>query len=183
MAYGDFKDLTRRTASDKILCDKAFNIAKNLNADGYRRGLASMVYEFSDKKSALLAEKTAFGGAIKNENILNKELAEELSKPITKKFNKRKVQSPFIDNIWDVDLANMQLISKLNKRIRFLCVINIFSKYAWVIPLKDKKAIKITNAFQKILGEFNRTTNKILLDKGSEFYNRSMKSWLEKKLL
>ena len=127
MAYGDFKDLTRRAASDKILCDKVFNIAKYPNADGYRRGLASMVYEFSDKKSALLADKTAFGGAIKNENILNKELAEELRKPIIKKFNKRKVQSRFIDNIWGVDLANMQLMSKLNKRIRFFCVLLIFS--------------------------------------------------------
>ena len=59
-----------------------------------------------------------------------------------------KVQSPFIDNIWGADLANMQLISKFNIGICFLlCVIDIFSKYAWVIPLKDKKIITITNAF------------------------------------
>ena len=86
-----------------------------------------------------------------------------------------------LDNIWGADLADMQLISKFNKGIRFLlCVTIIFSKYAWVIPLKDKKGITITNAFQKILDESNRKPNKIWVDKGSEFYNRSMKSWLEK---
>ena len=75
----------------------------------------------------------------------------------------------------------MQLISKSNKGFRFLlCVIDIYSKYACVIPLKDKKEITITNAFQKILKESNRKPNKIWVDKGIEFYNRSMKSWLEK---
>ena len=74
----------------------------------------------------------------------------------------------------------MQL-SKFNKGIHFLlCVIDIYSKYAWVIPLKDKKVITITNAFQKILDESGRKPNKIWVDKGSEFYNRSMKSWLQK---
>ena len=75
----------------------------------------------------------------------------------------------------------MQLISKVNKRFRFLLrVIDIYSKYASVIPLKDKKGITITNAFQKILKESNRKPNKIWVDKGSEFYNRSMKSRFEK---
>ena len=75
----------------------------------------------------------------------------------------------------------MQLISKFNKGFRFLlCVINIHSKYAWVIPLKDKKRISITNDFQKILDDSKRKPNKIWADKNSEFYNRSMESWLEK---
>ena len=75
----------------------------------------------------------------------------------------------------------MQLISKFNKGFRFLlCVTDIYSKYAWVIPLKDKIGITITHAFQKILDESNCKPNKIWVDKGSEFYNRSMKSWLEK---
>ena len=75
----------------------------------------------------------------------------------------------------------MQLISKFNKEFRFLlCIIDIYSKYAWVIPLKDKKEITITSSFQKILQESNRKPNKILFDKGGEIYNRSMKSWLEK---
>ena len=74
----------------------------------------------------------------------------------------------------------MQLISKFNKGFRFLlCVIDIFSKYAWVVPLKDKKGITITNAFQKILKESNRKPNKIWVDKGSEFYNNSVKKWFK----
>ena len=78
------------------------------------------------------------------------QLAEQLHEPIIRKFNKRKVQSPFIDNVWGADLADTQLISKFNKGIRFLlCVIDIFNKYAWVLPLKDKRGITITNAFKK----------------------------------
>ena len=125
--------------------------------------------------------KKTSGSGIKNENIHNNELAEELHKPIIRKFKKRKIQSPFIDSIWGVDLADMQLISKFNKGFRFsLCVIDIYSKYAYVIPLKNKKGITITNVFQKILKESNRKPNQIWVDKGSEFYNSLMKSWLEK---
>ena len=70
----------------------------------------------------------------------------------------------------------MQLVSKLNKGFRFLlCFIDIFSKYGWVILLKDKKGITITNAFQKILDESNCKPNKIWVDKGNKFYNKSMK--------
>ena len=82
MAYGYFKVLTRKTASDKILLDKAFNIAKNQKYDGYQHGLAWMVYKFFDKKSALLADKSSSFGALRNENMSNKKLAEELHKPI-----------------------------------------------------------------------------------------------------
>ena len=86
----------------------------------------------------------------------SKELAEELHKPIIRKFKKRKVHSSFIDNIWGGDLDNMQLISTFNKEFRFLlCVIDIFSEYEWVIPFKDKGGITVINAFQKILDEFN----------------------------
>ena len=75
----------------------------------------------------------------------------------------------------------MQLISKFNKGFRFLlCAIDIFSKYTWVVLLKDKKGVSIANAFQKILDDSKRNPNKIWVDKGSEFYIRSMKSWLEK---
>ena len=77
-------------------------------------------------------------------------LAEELYKPVIKKFEKRKAYSLFIVNIWCADLADMKLISKVNNRVCFvLCVYGIFSKYTWVIPLKDKKGIRVTNAFQK----------------------------------
>ena len=109
----------------------------------------------------------------------NKILAEELHKPVIKKFNKRKVYSQFRDNIWGVDLADMQSLSKKNKGIKYiLCAIDLFSKYAFVIPLKDKKGISIVNAFNKIIKQSNRKPNKIWIDQGSEFYNRVFKKWL-----
>ena len=118
---------------------------------------------------------------LKKKNISNKEIAEELYKPIIRKFKKRKVHSTLIENIWSTDLGDMLLMSKFNKGFRFLlCAIDIYSKYAWVIPLKDKKCITIINGFQKILDESNRKLNNIWVDKSSKFYNRSMKSWLEK---
>ena len=99
-----------------------------------------MVYKFSDKKSS--------GSGANNEIKQNIQLARELHKPIIKKFKKRKVYSSFRDNIWGADLADMQLLSKFNKGYRFLlCVIDIFRKYAWVIPLKDKKCVSIVTAF------------------------------------
>ena len=90
MAYGAFKDLTRRTASDKIFCDKAFNIAKNPKYDGYQRGLTSIVYNFFDKKFASLADKSATRSGIKNKKVSKKELAEELHKPLIKNSRKEK---------------------------------------------------------------------------------------------
>ena len=110
MAYGKAKDLMRRTQSDKILRDKAFNIASDPKYDGYRRGLASMLYKFFDKKSS--------GSGITNEP--NYQLAEELHKPIIRTFKKRKVYSSFRDNIWGVDLVGVQSLSKYNKRIKYL---------------------------------------------------------------
>ena len=112
---------------------------------------------------------------MKNENTSEQQLAEELRKPIVRKFNKRKVQSPFIEKIWGAILADMQLLSKFNNGFRFLlCVIDIYSKYAWVITLKDKKDTTITNAFQNILKESNPKPNKIWVNKGSDFYNKSI---------
>ena len=140
MAYGDFKDLTKRTAADKVLRNKAFNIAKGPKYDGFQRGLASMVYKFFDKRTkgsgvTMLANKSDIKSIPQNE-----QLADELHKPIIRKFKKRKVYSSFKDNIWAADLAYMQLISKFNIGFRFLlCVIDIYSKYAWVVPLQDKK--------------------------------------------
>ena len=131
-----------------------------------------MVYKFFDSKVS------GSGAKLIPEN---KQLTNELHKPIIRKFEKRKVYSRFKDNIWGVDLADMHLLSKYNKGIRFLlCVIDIFSKYAWVVPLKDKKGISIVKAFQIILKQSNskRKPNKILVDKGSEFYNAYFKKWL-----
>ena len=92
MAYGDFKDLARRTASDKVLRDKAFNIAKNPKYDGYQRGLASMVYKLFDKKSAGSGVNTHANESAQNEHPLNlamQQLPEELHKLIIKNFFKK----------------------------------------------------------------------------------------------
>ena len=168
-AYADHKDLINRTKPDKVLRDKAYNLASNPEYDGYQRGLASMIYKFFDKKSMRR-------GFVKDSSSI---LADELHKPFIKKFNKRKVYSQFKDNISGVDLADMQSLSRKNKNIKYLlCVIDLFSKYAFVVPLKDKKGISIVNAFDKIIKQSKRKPNKIWVDQGSEFYNNNFKKWL-----
>ena len=139
-AFSDSKDLTKRTFADKILKNKAFDIANDPKYDGYQKGLASMVYKFFDSKVSESGAKLT---------LQNEQLAEELHKPIIRKFEKRRVYSTFKDNIWGFDLADMQLLSKYNKGIRFLlCVIDIFSKYARVVTLKGKKGIILLKHFK-----------------------------------
>ena len=170
MAYGKSKDLVKRTQSDKVLKDKAFTIASNPKYGGYQRGLASMVYKFFDKKSK--------GSGTINEP--NYQLANELHKPIIKKFKKRKVYSLYRDNIWGVDLADIQSLSKYKNGIKYLlCAIDLFSKYAWVVPIKDKKGTSIVNVFKKILINSSRKPNKICVDQDSEFYYKSFKDFLK----
>ena len=84
----------------------------------------------------------------------NQQIADEIHKSIIIKFKKRKVYSAFKDNTWGVDLAYMQLTIKCNKGIKFLlCAIDLFSKNAWVVPLKDKKGVVIVNPHQNILND------------------------------
>ena len=133
-AYADHKDLLNRTKSDKVLRDKAYDRASNPEYDGYQRGLVSMVYKFFDKKS--------LGSGIKKDTTKSSSLilANEFHRPVIKKINKTKVYSQFKDNIWGVDLTDMQSLSKKNKGIKYLlCAIDLYSKYAFVVPLKDKK--------------------------------------------
>ena len=153
MAY-NFNDLKRRTFADKVLRDKAYNIANNLSRhNGYERAFAILVYSFFDEKTK--------GAGIKNEVKENQQLANENRKPIIRKFKKRKEYSSYRDNTWSADLADMQLISKYNKGIRYhLCDIDLFGKYAFVVPLKDKKGVSIVNAFQSILNNSKRKLNK-----------------------
>ena len=160
-AYADSKDLINRTKADKVLKYKAYNIGSNPKYDGYQRVLARMVYKFFDKKSmgSGTVEPSSLERIVKDGSLI---LADELHKPAIKKFNKRKVYSQFKDNIWGADLADMQALSKKNKDIKYLlCAIDLFSKYAFVVPLKDKKGISIVNAFNKIIKQSNRKPNKI----------------------
>ena len=130
-----------------------------------------MFYKFFDKKSS--------GSGIANETS-NYQLADELHKPIIRKFKKRKIYSFFRDNIWGVDLADMKSLSKYNKGNKhLLCAIDLFSKYAWVVHIKDKKGVSIVNAFQKIIAEGPRKPNKIWVDQDSEFYNNSFKDFVK----
>ena len=133
-AYADHKDLVNRTEADKILKDKACDIASNPEYNGYQKGLASMVYKFFDSKVAS-PDKKSVGSGINTIKSSFSILADELHKPIIRKFKKRKVYSQFKDNIWGVDLADMQSLSRKNKGIKYLlCAIDLFSKYAFVIP-------------------------------------------------
>ena len=128
-----------------------------------------MVYKFFDKKS--IRSGIAGTSSLK--------VSGELHKPVIKKVNKRKVYSQFKDNIWGVDLADTQSLNKENKDIKYLlCGMDLFSKYAFVVPLKDKKGTSITNAFNKMIKQSNRKPNKIWVDQGGEFYNHVFKRWL-----
>ena len=104
----------------------------------------------------------------------NYQLSNELHRQII-----RKVYSSFRDNIWGVDLADMQSLSKYHKGIKYLLrAIDIFSKYAWVVPLKDKRGISVVNAFQKIASKGCKS-NKIWVDQSGEFYNNLFKRFLK----
>ena len=108
----------------------------------------------------------------------NYQLANELHRQIIRKFKRRKVYSSFRDNTSGVDLDDMESLNKYNKGIKYLlCAIDLFSKYAWVVPLKDKRGISIVNAFQKIISK--RKPNKIWVDQGGEFYNKFLKRFLK----
>ena len=168
MAYGKLKDLTKRTQSDKVLREKAFKIASDPKIV-IKEDQLQWFTSFFDKKSS--------GSDVATEP--NYQLANELHRQIIRKFKRRKVYSSFRDNIWGVDLADMQSLSKYNKGIKYLlCAIDLFSKYAWVVPLKDKRGITIVNAFQKIISK-GRKANKMWFDQGGEFYNNLFKRFLK----
>ena len=115
--------------------DRAYEIAWNRGYDEYQRALASMFYKFLDKKTE--------SGAIATSKVgisVTDQLAEELHKPVTKKFKRRKVYARFKDNILAADLDEMESLSSKNKNVKYLlCDIDVFTRYLWVKPLKDKK--------------------------------------------
>ena len=114
-----------------------------------------------------------------SKNDWAQQLAEELHKPIRRKFKTRKVIVNHIDEIWSADLVFMDKLSKWNKGFKYLLtVIDVFSKFAWVIPLKDKKGSSITTAFADIIKKYKRKPKYLWVDKGSEFYNKTFKEWL-----
>ena len=124
-------------------------------------------------------DKTSSGSSI--DARPNYQLENKLHKQIIKKFKRRKFYSSFRDTIWGVDLADMRSLSKYNKGNEYLlCAIHLFSKYACVVPLKDKRGITIVNAFQNIISK-GRKPNKIWVDQGGEIYNNLFKRFLKMK--
>ena len=148
------KDLSRR-ATDKILCNKAFANASNQQYDEYQYGLHwIIVYFIKSQKYVPLRLKLC----------QTKELhqGEELHQSFIKNWKNEKYINPFKDNILGADLADMQLTSRFNKEIQFLLhLIDINSKYGWVVPLKDEKNITATNKFEKILNASGCKSNEI----------------------
>lgn len=130
---------------------------------------------------AIIGIKHKLGLGIKPTKIQwSNELADELHKMVRRKFQKRKVVSNQVDEIWAADLVEMQSFAKRNNGIRYLLmIIDIFSKYGWIIPLKTKTASEVTDAFQRIFKE-GRVPSKIWSDKGGEFYNKSLQNLLKK---
>ena len=146
---------------------RAYEIARNLEYDGYQRALASMGYMFFGRKT---------GSGIS----VNKQLTKELHKPRMKKFKRIIVYARYKDNFGAADLTEMESFSSKNKNVKYLlCVIDVFTKYAWVKPLKDKKGKTVLNAFIEIVIESNRKPNKFWVNQGREFYNKLMQEWLD----
>ena len=146
--------------------DRAYEISKTLEYDGYQRALASVVHKFFDKKIGF-------------EVSVNEQLLEELHKPGIKKFERRKICARFKDNIWTADLAEMESLSSKNRNVKYLlCVINFFIKNAWINSLKDKKGKTVLNAFKKTVNRSNNKPNESWLYQGREFCNKLMQEWL-----
>ena len=160
------KDLIKRTISDLILKDRAYEIARNRGYDGNQGHQPVWYISFLIRKKGPRAS-------------LSEQLAEEIPKPLTKKFKRRNVYATYKDRIWTADLAEMKSLSSKNKNVKYLlCVINVFTKYAWIEPLKDKKGKKVLNTFIEIVNESNSKPNKLWVDQEREFYNKLMQVWL-----
>ena len=111
---------------------------------------------------------------------MNEELAEELHKPVIKKFQKRRVYSRFRDNIWAADLPGIRSLSGKSRNFQyFLFVIDVFAKNSWVKALKDKKIKTVGSAFIEIVNEFDRKPNNLWIDQGKEFQNKPKRKWLD----
>ena len=166
-AYSKFKDVPNRHIADKQLIGQALRIANDENIDGYQRALAGMVYNFFNKKIQM-------GQGFE-------QLADELHKPVKRKFPHCHVIVYSVDDVWGADLVDMREWKNYNKGyVHMLTVIDVMSKYAWAIPLKDKKGDTVKTALEKIITESGRTPDHLWVDEGGEFYNKTMKAYLNK---
>ena len=171
LCYAKHKD----TAARNSICDKAMLASLDAipNPSVRERMDRSIV-------KPIIGTKARFGLGIKKKKIRwSDELAEELHKPIRRKFQKRRVVVGGVDETWAADLVDMSAFSRDNRGFKFLLsIIDIFSKYGWLVPLKDKKGTTVRDAFRTVFKD--RTPKKLWTDKGSEFYNREVKELLQK---
>ena len=123
----------------------------------------------------IIGTKVRFGWGLKKNSRWTDALAEELHKPVTRKFEKRRVIARGVDNIWAADLVDMKAFAKDNEGVKYLLtVLDVFSKYGWILPLKTKTGVEVANALRHIFKE--RKPEKLWVDKGKEFYNKDVKS-------
>ncbi len=154
--YSKFKDVSNRQVADRQLMDQAIGVANDENIDGYQRALAAMVYKFFEKKIQM------------GQGSWNEILAEELHKPVRRNFPRRRVEVKAIDGIWSADLIDMQEWSNKNKGYKYMLnVIDVLSKYAWSVILKDKMADSVKSAFESIIKTSERTPTQLWVDEGT----------------
>ena len=151
------------------------------------RPMADVLLDFShpemNEKMIRVFAQTRLGAGAKTDIPKLKwkdQLATELHKPVKRKFKRRRVIVNGVDDIWSADLVDMQWSSKSNKGTKYLLtVIDVFSKYAWSLPIKDKTGKTITDTFQKLVQNSGRKPKMLWVDQGTEFYNRVFRSWLK----
>ena len=166
--YNENSDTKVRNISDIALAHRADEIANNLMYDDVQRKDANFI-------SGIMKTKAKFGLGVWNE-----ELADELHAPVRRKFKRRRVISYGVDDVWSCDLVEMQEWKKQNKGYRYMLnVIDVHSKYAWSIPLKDKTGKTVLDAFKQIVNSSGRKPDHIWVDEGKEFYNKHMDEWIK----
>ena len=171
ICYARHKD----TAARNSICDKTMLASLDAmpNPTARERMDRSIV-------RPIIGTKARFGlGVGKKKVRWSDELAEELHKPVRRKFQKRRVVVGGVDETWAADLVDMSAFSRDNRGFKYLLsIIDVFSKYGWLVPLKDKKGTTVRDAFRTVFKD--RTPKKLWTDKGTEFYNREMKDLLQK---
>jgi transposase InsO family protein len=175
--YNENIDTKTRNISDWALAHRADEIAENPMYDDVQRKDANFI-------SGIMKTKARFGLGMPKlklkEASWNEELADELHKPVRRKFQRRRVIAYAVDDIWSCDLVEMQEWSKENKGFRYMLnVVDVFSKFAWSIPIKNKTGLSTLEAFREIVRSSGRKPRHIWVDLGKEFYNKNMDSWLK----
>lgn len=167
--YNENTDTKIRNVSDIALAHRADEIARNSLYDGVQRKDANFI-------SGIMKTKAKYGLGLS----WNEDLANELHAPVKKKFERRHVVSYGVDDVWSCDLVEMQEWSKENNGYRYLLtIVDVYSKFAWGVPLLDKKSNTVLEAFKRVVKSSGRTPRHMWVDEGKEFYNSKMDAWIK----